>query len=92
MEDLGYFGRVGWRLCYPAESITNVSQWGTRPPPIPTATLSLAITGAGWDLQYVCQSMSDAQHIYTYIYIYIHTHFLKGLFLQSNTEGSTTHM
>lgn len=39
--------------------------------PIPTATLSLAITGAGWDLQYVCQSMSGTQ-----------LDFLKGLFLQ----------
>lgn len=26
--------------------------------PIPTATLSLAITGAGWDLQYVCVSLA----------------------------------
>lgn len=72
MEDFGYFGRVGWRLCSPAESITTVSQWGTRPPPIPTDTLSLAITGTGWDLQYVCQLMSGIQHIHIYIHIYMY--------------------
>lgn len=61
----------GWAGgCATRMSQSPLSQWGTRPPPIPTATLSLAITGAGWDRQYLCQLMSGVQHRYIYMYIY----------------------